>query len=83
MVATYASYKRFYGAIACALAVAAAATASAQTNGTKTTGSADVTRMPSISVTATQNPTEVFEYPGMVTVVGRESLAGTPQSRYP
>jgi len=77
MVATYASYKRFYGAIACALAVAAAATASAQTNGTKTTGSADVTRLPSISVTATQNPIEVFEYPGMVTVVGRESSAET------
>lgn len=80
MVATHASYRRIYGALACALAVIgiAVATASAQTTGTSDTGSdAHVTNLPSISVTATRNPIEVFEYPGMVTVVGRDSAAET------
>lgn len=80
MVATHASYGRIYGAILCALAVITVtiATASAQTAGdTGTGGNANATNLPSISVTATRNPIEVFEYPGMVTVVGRDSAAET------
>lgn len=76
MVATHASYRRIFGGIACALAAVAVtiATASAQTaSDTGTGGNANVTNLPSISVTATRNPIEVFEYPGMVTVVGRDS----------
>ena len=38
--------------------------------------------LPTMSVTATRNPTDAFEYPGMVTVIGREELetyqASTP-----
>lgn len=78
MVATDALYRRIYGAIVCALAVIAAATAFAQTpGGTDTADNLYATNLPSISVTATRNPMEVFEYPGMVTVVGRESAAET------
>lgn len=38
--------------------------------------------LPTMSVTATRNPTDAFEYPGMVTVIGRQELetyqASTP-----
>lgn len=80
MVATHASYRRIYGALsgAVAIIIVALATASAQTSGSAGAGgTANTTNLPSISVTATRNPIEVFEYPGMVTVVGRDSAAET------
>ena len=93
MVATHASYRRIYGALVCALTIIAVATASAQTlaqapgqtPGQPATGNsadvpADAAKLPSISVTAMRNPVEVFEYPGMVTVVGRDSAAETQPS---
>lgn len=67
--------RRIYGAIVCALMIIAVATASAQTQSGGANGAEFSTSLPTISVTATRNPIEVFEYPGMVTVVGREAAA--------
>ena len=38
---------------------------------------ADALILPSVSITATKNPIEAFEYPGMVSVIDRRSGEGT------
>lgn len=59
-------------------AVAAAKAASAQTstdsNANTSAGTAEQMILDTISVTATRNPIKAFEYPGMVTVTGREAI---------
>ena len=77
MLATRPTNRRLFGGLVLALSVIAVATASAQTTDSQGTGGGGATTLPSISVTATRNPVETFEYPGMVTVVGRDSVEET------
>lgn len=67
---------------AAALAAAAAGIAAAAAGAARAEADGATVVLPPISVTATRNPVEAFEYPGMVTVVGRRELqerqASTP-----
>lgn len=57
-----------------AFAVLAACAAAAPAAGETGDGGDGATALPPISVTATRNPVEAFEYPGMVTVLGPREI---------
>jgi len=71
---------RFWGASLAVLAMLSGGIASAQETSTEEAASEqpaaaeEVTELDKISVTATRNPIRAFEYPGMVSVTGREEI---------